>query len=259
MMSYIKYACSQYFTWLGYIATVIGLVAVVPFDEKYNYIALVIVITCFALAFIIPFIIAMVRCKFKLITVGKSEILFEFGDLFKEKCFVITTNRYFDVSPTGEWISPNSLLGIYVNKYFPNDTEQLVSLISAELGSNVAPYEYGRTIKIKHDNKTVYLLAFTDRKKTEQPKDFYEKSLQGLFETIVNENHGEPIAIPLIGDNNNLSDSGFDSSIITFKCLMAMINSFDTRHQRSGIKLKIVALPEKRAELIKIVHSYAKS
>ena len=47
-MSYIKYACSQYFTWLGYIATVIGLVAVVPFDEKYNYIALVIVIACFA-------------------------------------------------------------------------------------------------------------------------------------------------------------------------------------------------------------------
>ncbi len=259
MISYIKYARSQYFTWLGYIAAIIGLVAAVPFDEKYNYIALLIVIACFALAFIIPFIIAMVRRNFKLITVGKSDISFEFGNLFEEKCFVITTNRYYDVSPTGEWIAPNSLLGIYVNKYFLNDTERLESLISAELGSSVAPHEYGKTIKIQHDDKKVYLLVFTDRKKTKQPKDFYEKSLQGLFETIVNENHGETIAVPLIGDNNSLSDSGFDSSAIAFKCLMAMISSFDTRHQRSGIKLKIVALPKKRAELIKVVHSYSKS
>ncbi len=259
MMSYIKYACSQYFTWLGYIAAIIGLVAVVPFDEKYNYIALLIVIASFALAFIIPFNIAMVRRNFKLITVGKSDISFEFGDLFEEKCFVITTNRHYDVSSIGEWIAPDSLLGIYINKYFPNGTQRLESLISAELGSSVAPHKYGKTIKIQHDDKKVYLLVFTDRKKTKQPKDFYEKSLQGLFETIVNENHGETIAVPLIGDNNNLSDTGFDSSEMTFKCLLAMINSFDTRHQRSGIKLKIVAIPKKRAELINVVHSYSKS
>lgn len=257
MTSYIKYALSQYFTWLGYVATIIGLVAVVPFDEEYNSIALLIVIICFASALIIPFVIAVVRRKFKLKTIGKSDISFEFGDLFEEKCFVITTNRYYDVIPTGDLIAPNSLLGIYANKYFLNDTERLKSLISAELGNSVAPYEYGKTIKIQHDNKKVYLLVFTDRKKTNQPKDFYEKTLQGLFETIVNENHGETIAVPLIGDNNILSDSGFDNSAITFKCLMAMINCFDTRHPRSGIKLKIIALPEKREELIKAVHSYS--
>ncbi|MEA4847163.1 MAG: DUF6430 domain-containing protein [Clostridiaceae bacterium] len=256
MMCYIKYACLQYFTWLGYIAIIIGLVAVIPVDEEYNYIALIVVIICFALAFVIPFLIAVKRCKFKIKTVGKSNVSFEFGNLLEERCFVITTNRYFDVNPTGEWIAPNSLLGIYANKYFPNDIERLEALIDAEVGDRSVLYEYGKTIKIQHDGKIVYLLAFTDRKKTKQPKDFYEKSLQGVFEFIVNENHGETIAIPLIGDNNDLSDSGFDNSIITFKCLMTMINSFETRHPRSGIKLKIVALPEKRAELINAVHSY---
>lgn len=259
MMSYIKYAFSQYFTWLGYIAVIIGLVAVIPFDEKYNRIVLFIVLACFVLSFIIPFITAMVRRNFKILTVGRSDISFAFDDLFKEKCFVITTNRHYDVNPNGEWVSPDSLLGIYVNKYFHNDIRSLETLISAKLGSSVAPYEYGKTIKIHHDDKIVYLLAFTDRKKTKQPKDFYEKSLQSLFETIVNENHGKTIAIPLIGDNNNLSNSGFDSSAKTFKSLMAMINSFDTRHQTSGIKLKIIALPKKRAELINVVHSYLKN
>lgn len=259
MMNYIKYACSQYFTWLGYISIIIGILAAVPLEEKCHYFALLVVIACFALALIIPFIIAKVKRSFKLITVGKSNISFEFGDLFEEKCFVITTNRYFDVNPTCEWIAPNSLLGTYVNKFFLNDIKRLESLISIELGSSVTPCEYGKTIKIRHHDKIVYLLAFTDRKKTKQPQDFYEKSLQGLFETIVNENHGETIAVPLIGDNNNLSDSGFDNSVIAFKCLMAMINSFDTRHQRSGIKLKIVALPKKRADLINVVHTYSKS
>lgn len=220
---------------------------------------MLIVIACFVLAFLIPLIIAMVRRNFKLNTVGKSEISFEFGDLFEENCFVITTNRYFDVSPTGEWIAPDSLLGTYVNKYFLNDTKRLETLISNEIGNGITPHEYGKTIKIRHDGKIVYLLAFTDRKKTKQPQDFYEKSLQGFFETIVNENHGETIAVPLIGDNNILSDSGFKRSSTTFKCLIAMINSFDTRHQRSGIKLKIVALPKKRAELINVVHTYSKS
>mgnify|MGYP000973834698 CR=1 FL=1 len=257
MRSYIKYARSQYFTWLGYISVIIGLVAAVPFDEKYNYIARLAVIVGFALAFVIPLIIAMIRRNFKIKTVGKSNITFEFGDLFEEKYFVITTNRYFDVDSTGEWIAPDSLLGKYINKYFLNDIGRLESLIYEEIGSSSAPYDYGKTIKIQHDDRIVYLLAFTDRKKTKQPKDFYEKSLQGLFEYIVNENHGETIAIPLIGDNNNLSDSGFDNSTMTFKCLMTMINSFETRHQRSGIKLKIVALPKKRAEIINVVHSYS--
>lgn len=257
MITYIKYAYSQYFTWLGYFGTVTGLVAFVSFDEKYNFIERVIVIACFVLAFMIPFIIAMIRCNFKIKTVGKSNILFEFGDLFKEKCFVITTNRHFDVIPTGELIAPDSLLGIYVNKYFENNTDRLESLISEQLGSEAAPHEYGKTIKIQHNDKIVYLLVFTDRKKTEQPKDFYEKSLKGLFEYIVNENHDETIAIPLIGDNNNLSNSGFNNSAMTFECLMAVINSFEIRHQTSGIKLKIVASHEKRAELIKSVYSYS--
>lgn len=258
MKNYLKYASSKYFTYLGYISIIIGLIAVIPFPDNPNIIALITVIVCFVLAFIIPFIVAIKRNNFKIKTIGKSSVFFSFGNILEEECFVITTNLYFDVNPTGEWIASDSLLGIYVNRFFRNNIIALEQLIETQLGHINRPCRYGQTITIKHDNKLVYLLAFTDRNKANQPVDFYEKSLQGLFEYIVNENHNKTIAIPLIGDNNNLSASGLEDSEMTFKCLMAMINCFETRHPRSGLKIKIVALPEKRSELINIVDSYIK-
>lgn len=261
MKNYIKYAASRWLVWLGILSTITSISFIPSWQLKENC-KVAIVFICFAVSFIIPFLVAIVRRNFELKTIGKSNISFSFGNLFKEKCFVITTNRHFDVNPTGDFIAVTSLLGKFVKKYFPNDVGQLESLMAIELaklqGNKVAPFDYGTTIKIRHNEKIIYFLAFTDRIKTNQSKEFYEKSIQGFLETIVNENHGETIAVPLIGDNNNLSDSGFDSSATTFKCLMAMINIFETRYQRSEIKLKIVALPEKRAELIKLVHSYSK-
>ena len=104
----------------------------------------------------------------------------------------------------------------------------------------------------------VYFLAFTDRVKSQQPEDFYIKTTQKFFRTICDENHGKRICLPLIGDNNNISDSGFTSSEVCFQSLIAMINNFEIVNQRSELKLKIVALPEKRSELIYVVSQYSK-
>ena len=261
MKNYIKYAKSQWLVWLGLLSTITS-IGFIPSWQLTESLKVTFVIICFAISFAIPFVIAIKRCNFKLRTIGKSNVSFAFGDLFKEKCFVVTTNRYFDVNPTGDYIAKDSLLGKFVEKYFPNNVEQLEALIAAELSktqeSNTSPFDYGTTIKIQYSGKIIYLLVFTDRIKTNQTEDFYEKTVQGFLETIVNENHGLTISVPLIGDNNNLSDTGFDNSATTFKCLMAMINIFETRYQRSEIKLKIVVLPEKRAELIKLVQSYSK-
>lgn len=62
--------------------------------------------------------------------------------------------------------------------------------------------------------------------------------------------------MPLLGDNNNLSDSGFSNSETSFRNLVAMINNFEIMNQRSELKLKIVILPQKRSELINVVSSY---
>ena len=101
-------------------------------------------------------------------------------------------------------------------------------------------------------------MVLTDRNKSDQPEDFYIKSIQTFLKKLLDENHGKTIAIPLFGDNNNLSNSGFSDSRITFKSLMAMINDFEIVNQRSELKLKIVALPEKRSELIDTISAYSK-
>ena len=62
---------------------------------------------------------------------------------------------------------------------------------------------------------------------------------------------------PLIGDNNNLSNTGFGSSEIAIISLISAINRFEVRNQQSELKLKIVALPSKRTELINLTSSYS--
>lgn len=258
MMNHIKYALSKYSFWLSLFATVIGIIAIFPICK---YMAIIVIFSCFTLAFIIPFIVSFVKRNFKVKSIGKSNITFTFGDLFDEECFVITTNRYFDVNPTGEYIAEDSLLGKFAKKYFQDNVSELEKLINeklAETHNDSAPFQYGTNVKIQFKGRTIYFMAFTDRNKKDQPEDFYIQSIQTFFKNIINENHGKTIAIPLFGDNNNLSDSGFSNSEIAFKSLMSMINSFEMVNQRSELKLKIVALPEKRSELINLVSSYFK-
>ena len=254
-----KYAFSQYLYWLGLFATVLGVVALLSIGQCLSRI---IVVSCFVLAFIIPFLEAVFKNKFKLKTVGKSNITFKFGDLFNEECFVITTNRNFDVNPTGEYISEDSLIGEFVEKFFPDNVSELEGLIREQLNkinnhNDTGIYEYGTCIKISLGRKVVYFMAFTDRNKENQPDNFYENAIQTFFASIKNENHGKTIAVPLLGDNSNLSNSGFTNTEISFKSLITMINCFEIANQRSELKLKIVALPETRTDIISCVKAYS--
>lgn len=259
MMNHIKYAFSKWSFWFSILATVIGVIAIFPLCKC---MAIIVIIFCFASAFVIPFIGSFVKNNFKIKTVGKSNITFTFGNLFDEECFVVTTNRYFDVNPTGEYIAEGSLVGKFVNKYFHDNITELEEMIKEKLSkdenNNIMPSEYGESIKVLFNGKIVYFLAFTDRNKTDQPEDFYIQTVQTFLKKIVDENHGKTIGIPLLGDNNNLSDSGFSNSEMSFRSLMAMINNFEIVNQRSELKLKIVALPKKRSELIEVVTSYSK-
>ncbi|MBD5467428.1 MAG: hypothetical protein HDR21_04650 [Lachnospiraceae bacterium] len=259
MINHIRYAISKYSFWLSIFATIIGIVAIVPICEC---IAVITVILCFALPFIIPFIASYRKQVFAIKTIGKSKVSFKFGDLFNEECIVITTNRYYDINPTGEYVSDNSVLGIFVQKFCNNSIVELEESLKAQLrrdeDNNLIPAQYGEYIKKEISGKMIYFLVFTDRNKSDQPQDFYTKAVQGFFNRIVNENHGKTICIPILGGNNNLSDSGFSNVGIAFRSLLAMISSFEIVNQRSELKLEIVALPKQRSELIDVVSSYAK-
>ena len=260
MKNHILYAKDEYWGWFGKLATVIGIIAIFPLCRC---MAIIVIAFCFAFAFIIPFVAAHVKCNFKIKNMNKSNISFRFGDLFDEEWFVVTTNRYFDVNPTGEYIAENSLLAEFVMKFFPNNVTQLEQMIKEKLPKDennniILPCDYGTSVKIQYSGKLIYFLAFTDRYKSYQPEDFYVQAVQTFLKKMADENHGKTISIPLFGDNNNLSDSGFTNSEMSFKSLMAMINNFEIVNQRSELKIRIVTLPKKRSELINVVSSYTK-
>jgi hypothetical protein len=239
----------------------ISLIAIFPLNKC---LAVWVIMFCIVFSFLIPLGCAKFKRKFKLKTIGKSDLMFEFADLFDEDCFVVTTTRYFDVNPyngADSYTASDSLVAKFVDRFFPNDIEHLESLIKEQLQNkfnNNIPVDYGESIKIYHEHKIIYFLAFTDRLKSQQPEDFYIKTMQKFLKTICDENHGKRVCFPLIGDNNNISDSGFINSEISFKSLIAMINNFEIVNNRSRLKLKIVALPEKRTDLINVVSLYSK-
>ena len=259
MMNHIKYAISRYSFWLSIFATVIGIIAIAPICDC---IAIFAVILCFVLPFIIPFLASYHKQKFTIKTMGKSKVSFEFGDLLNEDYIVITTNRYYDINPAGEYISDGSIVGMFVQKFCSNNVVELEESLKAQLrrdeNNNIIPASYGEYIAKEIGGKTVYFLVFTDRNKNDQPKDFYIQTVQGFFHRIVNENHGKTICVPLLGGNNNISDSGFSDNSMSFISLMVMINNFEIVNQRSTLKLKIVALPKERSDLIDVVSSYTK-
>ncbi len=259
MINHIRYAASKYSFWLSIFATIIGIIAIIPICQC---IATITVILCFVLSFIIPLIGSFRRRTFEIKTIGKSKVDFKFGDLLDEKYIVITTNRYYDINPNGEYVSEDSILGKFVQR-FCNDNvieleESLKACLMKDENGNVMPAQYGEYIKKEIDDRIVYFLVFTDRNKSDQPKDFYTQAVQGFLSRIVNENHGKAICIPLLGGNNNLSDSGFSDIEMAFRSLLAMINNFEIVNQRSELKLEIVALPEQRSKLIDVVASCAK-
>ena len=260
MKNHIIYAKDEYWGWFGKLATVIGIIAIFPLCRC---MAIIVIAFCFAFAFIIPFVTALVKRNFKIKTMNNSNISFRFGDLFDEECFVVTTNRYFDVNPTGDYIAENSLLAEFVRKFFPNNVTQLEQMIKEKLPKDednniILPSDYGASVKIQYSGKLIYFLAFTDRYKSNQPEDFYVQAVQSFLKKMADENHGKTISIPLFGDNNNLSDSGFSNSEMSFKSLMAMVNNFEIVNQRSELKVRIVALQKKRSELINVLSSYTK-
>lgn len=255
MKNHIIYAKDEYWGWFGKLATVIGIIAIFPLCRC---MAIIVIAFCFAFAFIIPFVTALVKRNFKIKTMNKSNISFRFGDLFDEECFVVTTNRYFDVNPTGDYIAENSLLAEFVRKFFPNNVTQLEQMIKEKLPKDednniILPSDYGASVKIQYSGKLIYFLAFTDRYKSNQPEDFYVQAVQSFLKKMADENHGKTISIPLFGDNNNLSDSGFSNSEMSFKSLMAMVNNFEIVNQRSELKVRIVALQKKTIRINKCI------
>lgn len=258
-MNYIKYAVANYFEYLGKFAIIIGIIA--------NYVQpkpvpIIVMNSVLIGAFVVPLLFSLIKKNFSIRTVGNSKVSVCFGDLFEEDCFLVTTNRHFDVVPDGNNIAESSLLGSFVNKFYKDNISELQQTLKEclelDADNNIKAMPYGTTISFKKDEKIIYFLAFTDRKKLGQPKGFYTNSIKGFLKEIAKANHGKTIAIPLLGDNNNLSNTGFANSKVSLESLISMINQFGIENPQIELKIKIVILPNKRSELIGVVLSHSK-
>ena len=262
-MNHIKYACRRYSFWISWLSVIIGIVAIIPFPEQWPIIVpIVIVAMCFLSAFIIPFLGSFIKKEYSIATIGKASISLRFGSILDQECFVITTNRNFDVTPDDHYISRMSLLATFVDTYYPNNLSSLINEITSQLGTNtdgtIKRQQYGKTIQINKESKIIYLMAFTDRQKSDQPDDFYIKAIRGFLKEVSNSNHGRTICVPLFGSNNSLSDSGFENDSVAFESIVTMIKLFEIENQRSELKIQIVVLPEKRADIIDTIAKLAK-
>lgn len=257
-MNYIKYAFSRYSNWFSAFATIIGVIAIFPLCKP---LAILVIIVCVLGAFIIPLLISLIKKDFSIKVIGNSKVSVHFGDLLEEDCFLITTNRNFDVDPDGKFISESSLLGLFVNNFFRDNIDEIKQIVKDNLElddeGKVKLVPYGKTILFRKNEKTIYLMAFTDRKKSTQPKDFYYKAIKGFLKEVSDANHGKTIAIPLLGNNNNLSNTGFDNSIMSFESLIAIINTYGIENPNAELKIKIVILPNKRSELIRTIANHS--
>ncbi|MCR5111612.1 MAG: DUF6430 domain-containing protein [Ruminococcus sp.] len=262
-MNHFKYARHRYSYWLGWLSVLIGIVAIIPFPEQCPItVPIAIVSFCFILAFIIPFVGSFVKTEYSIATIGKSNISLRFGSIFEQECFAVTTNRNFDVIPDETYISSTSLLAKFVNAFYPNDISSLINEIASKLETNndgtIKRQQYGKTIQINKDSKIVYLMAFTDRDKNNQPDDFYIKAIRGFLKEISNSNHGRTVSIPLFGSNNSLSNSGFENNAVALESIVTMIKLFEIENQRSELKIQIVVLPEARSEIIDTIARLSK-
>lgn len=254
MINHFKYAFSRFPYLFSCFAIVIGVIELIQLCLQ---VAVTIIITSIVLSFLIPLIVSYFKHEFRIRTLGHSKVTVAFGNLFDEECFVVTTNRYFDIIPDGNYITEDSVLGDFVNSFFHNNTNELKDIISSQLplgeNKNIKRVPYGKTISFKCNDKLVYFMALTDREKSSQPKDFYIKAMREFLKEISQANHGKTISIPLIGNNNNLSDTGFYSCEMTLESIITMINEFEIENPKSELKLRIVVLPENRAKIIKSI------
>lgn len=158
--------------------------------------------------------IAQPRSVLLRVGAGNTSVRVSFGDLFSAVGHkVVPTNEYFD-SALGTHVAPGSLHGRTITHYFSGHPHSFDSLVDASLSgraSEVVPRNTGRqrryalgttaVVPIKDSKLFLLALARTDLVTLKAHASVLDLwvALDGLWETLRIESHGEPISVPLVG------------------------------------------------------------
>ena len=182
MKSYIdnyRLILQYYKKTLSYMAIIIPIIFVfgVPkeISELDTCIKLEYTIAVFILSFIISTLKWALRSSIDINLNGEKKIIIKSGNLFDQKdIIVIPVNRYFDTEVNDEIISPRSIHGQFVEKYYPYNIDELDRKIDEELkdkkydidgnrpSGKKKKYPFGTMAEIKLADKTFLLVALTD-------------------------------------------------------------------------------------------------
>jgi hypothetical protein len=160
------------------------------------------------------FAIAQKRSITLRIGAGNTTLHIYFGDLFAASGHkVIPANEYFD-SELGQHVARTSVHGKAIERYFSGRTESLDAAVDASLrdvSAEAIPratgrsrrYPIGTTAVIATPNEKLFVVAFchtdlTTLKASATVLDLWT-ALDGLWEKVRVETHGQPVTLPLIG------------------------------------------------------------
>lgn len=172
------------------------------------------------LVFILSFILACLKEKNKIsisISISKKhnvEIFYK--DILNEDgVIIIPVNEYFDTIVDDEIISPNSLHGKFINKYYGNNKNELDLKIDESLRGVISEtnkyrvkgkkrkYPLGTICKINSGSNIFYLVAlthFNENNRAYVSYVEYKKVVLDILEYIKEHSQGKKVSIPLIGD-----------------------------------------------------------
>lgn len=143
------------------------------------------------------------------------KLTIEKGDLFSKKgIIVIPVNEYFDTHVGDGIVSPSTVHGMFINRYFADNIAELENQIQRELENKESKehinrpigreekYELGTCINIKLNGNTYVLLALTHFDKDNHAyvdKREFPVILDKLFEHLRPLSVESPVYMPLIG------------------------------------------------------------
>lgn len=198
---------------------------------------------------------------------SNTEITILFGDLFaREGHLAIPVNEFFD-SELGLPVSPKSLHGVVINKFFGGHPASFDQLVAADLATNPRQdiqrnggkshrYPIGTTASIKTNSHRFLLFALstTDLQtfKASATVPDLVQALEGLCAKARVVLGGEKLIIPLVG--SGLSGVGLPANQLLQLILLVLVN--ETKKKQFALNIEVVIHAERFDEVdLKLVEN----
>jgi Domain of unknown function (DUF6430) len=191
---------------------------------------------------------------------SNTKITVLFGDLFeREGHLAIPVNEYFD-SLLGMPVSPNSLHGIVLNRFFAGHQASFDQLIVSDLaniqrnlvertGGKPDQFAIGTTASVRTSSHKFLFFALcttniTTFKASASLPDLI-RSLEGLCAKARNVLSGEKLVVPLVG--SGLSGIGLPANQLLQLILLVLVN--ETKKNQVAVEIEVIIHPSRFDEV----------